>query len=360
MEDLEAVDYTADPLEGVSIWRTPISSSGGLYIVGTSEPVPYPFSEQQQGNPVVLPDDPPTWPALTTPPHSPANLGFVSGCLSTNPSLYPQISGPYPPPIYNPHSGASSGFLVSSSISSGSFTTVPPLTGHPSISDPPLSDLRQEPSHSRSHYPGRLPDSPPVRNPKRRNKCFKTKENDVFLRLEEDIRLGEAMDFADRVLVGRIRGRNYTATRLKSWAVAVWGHHLAEIPFVQTFVRGWFAMRFARADHTNWVLSSFWHFDHAPVLFKRWTPLFDPETEQIGIGPVWIRLPGLPLHYWSEDVFQRIGNAIGTYMDHDRSYLQTGMMVYARILVNLDTRGGLVEAITIQWRDSVQKQPIDY
>lgn len=119
-------------------------------------------------------------------------------------------------------------------------------------------------------------------------------------------------------------------------------------------------MRFSRADHTNWVLSSFWHFEHAPVLFKRWTPLFDPETEQIGIGPIWTRLPGLPLHFWLEDVFIRIGDAIGTYMDHDKSYQQTGMMAYARILVNLDRRGGLLESITIQWRETTRKQIIDY
>lgn len=105
------------------------------------------------------------------------------------------------------------------------------------------------------------------------------------------------MDFTDRVLVGRIRGRNYSAERLKAWATEVWGHHLVDIPFMQTFVRGCFALIFAHADQTNWVLSYYWHFEHAPVPLKRWTPLFDPETEQIGIGPVWIRLLGLPLQY---------------------------------------------------------------
>jgi len=156
------------------------------------------------------------------------------------------------------------------------------------ISGPSSTRPFPEPLIANPHIPYHPASNHPNRGPKRKNKCFKTEVDDVFLRLEEDIRLGEAMDFADRVLVGRIRGRSYTAARLKTWATAVWGHHLADIPFVQTFVRGWFALRFARADHTNWVLSSFWHFDHAPVLLKRWTPLFDPETEQIGIGPTWI------------------------------------------------------------------------
>ena len=120
-------------------------------------------------------------------------------------------------------------------------------------------------------------------------------------------------------------------------------------------MRGWFALRFARADHTSWVLSSFWHFEKAPVLLKRWSPLFDSETEKIGVGPVWIRLLGLPLQYWSEDIFRRIGNSLGTYMESDKSYITTGMMAYARILVHLDTRGGLQEYIIIQWKSFSRK-----
>lgn len=168
------------------------------------------------------------------------------------------------------------------------------------------------------------------------------------------------MDYADRVLVGRIRGRSCSATRLKTWATEIWGQHLVDIPFVQTFVRGWFALRFARADHTSWVLSSFWHFEHALVLLKRWMPIFDLETEKIGVGPIRIRLPGKPLQYWSKDILRRIENYLGTFMEYDKSYQTTGMMAYARILVHLDTRGGLQEHITIQWRASSHKQLLDY
>lgn len=168
------------------------------------------------------------------------------------------------------------------------------------------------------------------------------------------------MDFVDRVLVGIIRARNYTTTRLKTWASKIWGHHLVDIPFVQTFVCGWFALRFARPKHVNLVLSSFWHFEQAPVLLKWWTPLFDLETERIGVGPIWITLPGLPLQFWSEDIFRRIGNLLGTYMEYDKSFKTTRMMAYARVLVHLDTRGGLQQHITIQWRSFSQKQLLDY
>jgi len=93
-------------------------------------------------------------------------------------------------------------------------------------------------------------------------------------------------------------------------------------------------------------MSSFWHFEHAPVLLCRWNPLFDPEKEQIGVGPIWVRLPELPLQFWSEDIFQRIDNTLGTYLENDRYYLATGMMAYARILVHLET-GGAFRSISL-------------
>jgi len=94
------------------------------------------------------------------------------------------------------------------------------------------------------------------------------------------------MDIADRVVVAHVRGRNYIAARLKQWAIQVWGHHLAEPPSVQTFVKGWFALRFSRVEHTNWVLSTVWHIEQVSVLLCRWTPLFDPEQERLEASPL--------------------------------------------------------------------------
>lgn len=98
----------------------------------------------------------------------------------------------------------------------------------------------------------------------------------------------------------------------------------------------------------------------APVLLKRWSPLFDPEREQIGAGPLWVRLPGLPLQYWCEEAFIRIGNALGTYLDHDRTLVESSDRTVARILVHLDTREGLVGKITLLWGNYTRVQILDY
>jgi len=114
------------------------------------------------------------------------------------------------------------------------------------------------------------------------------------------------MDMATTILVGRVRGRNYSTARLKQWVAEIWSQHFVDFPFVQTFVRGWFALIFAREKHTNWLLSSFWHIEQAPVMLRRWSPLFDPNKEQVGAGQIWLRLPSLPLQFWTEDIFRRI------------------------------------------------------
>lgn len=98
----------------------------------------------------------------------------------------------------------------------------------------------------------------------------------------------------------------------------------------------------------------------APVLLKRWDPLFDPEREQLGAGPIWVQLPGLPMQFWTTQVFKRIGDALGTYLEHDKSYEQTGIMTMARILVHLDTRPGLEEKITLHHRHFSCKKLLDY
>jgi len=139
---------------------------------------------------------------------------------------------------------------------SGSFTYIPPLSGPPTTSGisprPPATSTPLPQGFGSDPVSNPFQEPSPRSGPKKKYRCFKSRAEDIFLRLEEDIQWGEIMEFADRVLVGRIRGRNYLATRLKAWATEVWGHHLVDIPFVQTFVRGWFALRFTCADHTNW------------------------------------------------------------------------------------------------------------
>lgn len=80
----------------------------------------------------------------------------------------------------------------------------------------------------------------------------------------------------------------------------------------------------------------------------------------MGAGPLWIRIPRLPLQFWLDDVFRCIGDNLGIYLDHDRSYMETDSLAIARILVHLDTREGLVDSLRLQFQDIIRWQTIDY
>lgn len=160
--------------------------------------------------------------------------------------------------------------------------------------------------------------------------------------------------------MGRVRGRHYSVERLQKWTMEVWGHHFSEPPRVQTFVRGWFSLRFKCVAHTNWVLSTIWHIDQAPVLLRRWTPLFNLELERVEARPIWVRLLGLPCHFWIEQIFRQIGDAMGSYLIHYDSFITTRRMAYARILVHMDLSDGFPKYINIQWRNAARRQMLDY
>lgn len=81
-----------------------------------------------------------------------------------------------------------------------------------------------------------------------------------------DLQMGDALDIANRVLVGQVQGRTYTATRHRQWILEIWGQVLEVLPGVVTLSRGWFALHFQRPEYIPWVLS--YLRDGAPYLTR--------------------------------------------------------------------------------------------
>lgn len=98
--------------------------------------------------------------------------------------------------------------------------------------------------------------------------------------------MGEVADKARKVLVSRVRRRTYTTERWGLWVKEIWGQIFIQLPEVQVLPQGWFALHFAMEEYTNMALARYWHIEMAPVMLKRWSPLFNPEREQIGAGPL--------------------------------------------------------------------------
>lgn len=154
-----------------------------------------------------------------------------------------------------------------------------------------------------------------------------------------------------KVLVERVWGRNYTPMQLRKWIAKIWGNLLLQLPGILSLSRGWFDLIFSHLDQVDWVISQYLHIEMTPMLLKIWLPMFDPEKENHGPIPIWVRLPTLPLQFQAEEIFKVIGDDLGVYLDHDRTYQDIVCLALARILVHLDTIEGLVESYLLQMGD---------
>jgi hypothetical protein len=77
-------------------------------------------------------------------------------------------------------------------------------------------------------------------------------------------------------------------------------------------------------------------FQNGPYFFgsrgmylNRWTLDFNLEHDVPSTVPIWMWIPHLPLHCWSDDGLHIIGNSLGCYMD--RVEPKENMYAYARI-----------------------------
>ena len=76
--------------------------------------------------------------------------------------------------------------------------------------------------------------------------------------------------------------------------------------------------------------------------------------------PIWVKLPNLPFQLWSEEFFKLIGNTLGSFLEADLSFLDSGACFLGRVLVLLNIRKGLVADIDIRIGDTVINQTLDY
>lgn len=78
------------------------------------------------------------------------------------------------------------------------------------------------------------------------------------------------------------------------------------------------------------------------MYLNRWTLDFDPEVDVPSAIPIWVYLPYLPLHCWSEKSLEAIGYALVKYIN--KSEPKGEMLACARIYVEVDLEKGFLEA----------------
>ena len=103
-----------------------------------------------------------------------------------------------------------------------------------------------------------------------------------------------------------------------------------------------FQFRFDREEDLKRVLDNRpYHFDYWMVILQRWEPIISASfPSQI---PFWIKIRGLPLHYWQDRMISDIGEELGTLENHELT------KTTARVRVLVDGLKPLVKETIIEF-----------
>jgi hypothetical protein len=172
--------------------------------------------------------------------------------------------------------------------------------------------------------------------------------------------MAHVVEMFELVVVGKAHDRHFGEKTIKEWVAKYWSDQLNSPPTVKIMEKGWILFKFSSGEDVVWLLKSYGSMYLMSMLLKNWNPLFDPSSNQMDVALLWVRLPPLLLELWTPEGFHIIGNAIGTFMEADMSFLSGDEMTMARILVMVDMRGGLVEEMTLKIGENIVIQKLDY
>jgi hypothetical protein len=91
-----------------------------------------------------------------------------------------------------------------------------------------------------------------------------------------------------------------------------------------------------------------------------WKENFSPKKETFKNFLVWLRLYSLSLDYGLPSTFKEIGNKLGKYVKTSKETLKGRYPSHARIFIEMDVSGALLEAISSKFRDEEWTQSIDH
>jgi hypothetical protein len=126
-------------------------------------------------------------------------------------------------------------------------------------------------------------------------------------------------------------------------------------------LKGFFTMVFINLEDRDKVFEGGPYFHASTRLYMQpWKENFSPEKETLKKVSVWMRLYSLPLYYWLPSTFEAIGNKLEKYIKTVEVTLRGRYTSYARICIETDVSGALLEAICLEFRDEEWIQNIDY
>lgn len=103
-----------------------------------------------------------------------------------------------------------------------------------------------------------------------------------------------------------------------------------------------FQFRFEMEEDLRRVLENRpYHFCYWMVILQRWEPVISSTFPSV--IPFWIRIKGLPLHFWHDDMVRRVGQDLGTLVTHELT------KTTARVRVLIDGLKPLIKEAIVEF-----------
>ncbi|KAL0287132.1 UNVERIFIED_CONTAM: hypothetical protein Sradi_7130600 [Sesamum radiatum] len=112
-------------------------------------------------------------------------------------------------------------------------------------------------------------------------------------------------------------------------------------------------------DFSRLWLRGEWTFDNFHMRVFKWSPDFDPHTES-PIAPVWIKLPGLPVHLFEKNALFTFAAKIGKPLRMDEPTADLSRPDLARVCVEIDLTAPKVQAVHLQINGKTYRQQVMY
>ena len=125
---------------------------------------------------------------------------------------------------------------------------------------------------------------------------------------------------------------------LEAWAKRAW--RLKGRVLFQQLNQNLFFLDFDLVEEAYWVMENGSRIFRGEAMHLEW---WSPSTGCKGRieedQEVWIRVVGLPLHLWTEEILKKVGNGCGGFVALDKDTEQRKDLRWARILVKKDRTG---------------------
>ena len=129
---------------------------------------------------------------------------------------------------------------------------------------------------------------------------------------------------------------------LEVWAKRAW-RLKGRVQF-QQLNQNIFFLDFELEEEAYWVMENGSRICRGEAMFLEW---WSPSTGCNGRieeeQEVWLRVVGLPLHMWTEEILKKVGNGCGGFVAMDKETEQRKDLRWARILVKKDRTRNLLQ-----------------